>query len=713
MGKYSQANRPIAITTPLGEDALLLEQVHGTEGISQLFRFELTLLSESETPVDFSQLLGQAVSVVIRPTDLVPRQFHGIINKLSELHRLVGVQGATFLRYQAEIVPRAWLLTRVARSRIFQQKTVPDVLKVVLGTQGVTYEIQGKFEPRDYCVQYRETDFAFASRLMEEEGIFYYFKHTAQDHTMVVANVAQSYAQVGGPESISYNEFTNTAGKEECITTWIKRQEIRSAKTTLWDYHFELPDKNLENKQSILQSVKVGTVQHTLQSNDQLELYDHPGGYAQRFDGIDASGSEQASELQKIFQDGPRTVGLRMQEEATGSLVIDGESDCRLLTPGHKFTLANHFNANGTYVLLRVAHDSSVEGTYTQDQITSVIYSNTFQCIPVALPYRPTRRTPKPRIEGPQTAVVVGPQGEEIFTDKYGRVKVQFHWHREGKNDAKSSCWVRVATAWAGKQWGIIHIPRIGQEVVVAFEEGDPDCPIIIGSVYNASFMPPYTLPDNKTQSGVKSRSTLQGDAEHFNELRFEDKKDSEDIFFQAQKDFHRVVENDDDLKVGHNQTIEIKNDRTETVKEGNESITIEKGNRTETIKKGDESVTLETGSRTHKIKKDDSLTIEGKHTIAVTGDQSITISQGNRSLTISVGNDTTKVSAGTSSTEAMQSIVLKVGGNSITIDQSGVTIKGIAVSIAGEASLDAKAPMTTVKGDGVLTLKGGVTMIN
>ena len=200
--------------------------------------------------------------------------------------------------------------------------------------------------------------------------------------------------------------------------------------------------------------------------------------------------------------------------------------------------------------------------TYTAGSDTSQIYENTFECIPSALPFKPARTTPRPTVEGTQTAVVVGNAGDEIFTDKYGRVKVQFPWDRKGQKDANSSCWVRVATLWAGKQWGIIHIPRVGQEVMVAFEEGDPDRPIIVGSVYNAANMPPYTLPDNKTQSGYLSRSTLQGTDANFNQLRFEDKKGSEEIYFHAEKDFNRVVENNDTLKIGFdkkdkgNQTI-------------------------------------------------------------------------------------------------------------------------------------------------------------
>jgi type VI secretion system secreted protein VgrG len=266
---------------------------------------------------------------------------------------------------------------------------------------------------------------------------------------------------------------------------------------------------------------------------------------------------------------------------------------------------------------------------------------------------------------------VVGPPGEEIWTDKFSRVKVQFHWDRLGKVDDKSSCWIRVAQPWAGSKWGAIFIPRIGQEVVVDFLEGDPDQPIIIGSVYNNAQMPPYELPANQTQSGVKTRSSKGGGSANFNELRFEDKKGSEDIYFHAEKDFHRLVENNDDLKVGYDQTIEIENNRTENVKKGNETITIEKGNRDTTIK------------------------------------------MGNDSLTISMGNQTTKISLGKSETEAMQSIELKVGQSSVKLDQMGVTIKGMMIKIEGQVQVDVKGLMTNVNGTAMLNLKGGITMIN
>jgi type VI secretion system secreted protein VgrG len=725
---YTQANRPMSVTTPLGPDKLLLVGFSGSEAISRPFNFQLELEADNKNQqeIAFDKLLGQKITVQLAQADNKPRYFSGICSRFSQ-----GERSTVFTAYRLEIVPQFWLLTHISQSRTFQQLAVPDILKQVLKGLDVTYELQGTFEKRDYCVQYRETDFNFASRLMEEEGIYYFFKHSADGHKMVLANTPQSHSDMPGQNKVTFE--TLEAGHlrdEDRIYAWEKSQELRAGKYTLWDHCFELPHKHLDAQKPVQDSVQVGTVSHklTVGGNDKLELFDYPGEYAQRFDGISPSGGDQASEVQKIFQDNTRTVGIRMQEETLSSLVIHAASGCRGWTSGFKFTLDRHFNGDGQYVVTGVQHTAQ-QGSYRSSE-TSFRYQNTFTCIPAALTFRPPRVTPRPFVQGTQTAVVVGPSGQEIFTDKYGRVKVQFHWDRQGKNDANSSCWVRVGSVWAGKNWGGIHIPRIGQEVIVAFEEGDPDRPIIIGSVYNADMMPPYTLPDNMTQSGVKSRSTLQGGPDNFNELRFEDKKGSEQVYFHAEKNFDRVVENNDTLKVGSDkaddgsQTIEIWNNRTETVKQGNEVITIEKGNRTvnvnqgndtHNVKQGNRTVNVDTGNDEHNVKTGNRTvnvnTGNDSHNIK-TGNRSVVINMGNDSLAIKMGNQTTKLDLGASSTEAMQSITLKVGQNSITIDQMGVTIKGMMVTVEGQVQTTVKGLMTQVQGSAMTQIQGGITMI-
>ncbi len=756
MAKYQQAGRELTISTPLGDDALLLNGFTGREAISAPFRFELDLLSPASSPVAFDKLLGQAVTVQMTLPGGQTRPINGVVVKLSQGPRVSGsAGGATFLRYRAEIAPKFWLLTRKAQSRIFQQMSIPDILKKVLTGITIDDQIQGTFDPRDYCVQYRETDFAFASRLMEEEGIFYFFKHTDSSHTMVLANTPSSHADIS-PSTLHYEGTFGGLKSEDRIHGWEKTQEIRPGKYTLRDFCFEMPDKNFEASQPILESVQVGTISHKLKvgGNDQFEVYDYPGAYAQRFDGVAPGGGDQASNLQKIFEDNKRTVGIRMQQEALAGLVVSGEGNVRHLSTGGKFTLDGHFDANGSYVLTQVAHDANLGGAYLQQDSQTeggFAYYNRFECIPLALPFRSPTTTPRPRIDGTQTAVVVGPSGQEIFTDKYSRVKVQFPWDRDGKNDADSSCWIRVASNWSGKQWGFLQIPRIGQEVIIAFEEGDPDRPIITGSVYNAEQMPPFTLPDNMTQSGTISRSTPQGSATTFNQIWFEDKKGSELITVHAEKDQTRVVENNDKLTVGSSdsqtcpegsQTISIYKDRTTSIETGNESLTVKKGNRTTTISEGDDTHTVTKGKRTIDVESDDTHTVKtgnravnvntgndthtvktGNRTVNVntgddtheikTGNRAVTIDLGNDTLTIKLGNQSTKLNLGASTTEAMQGITLKVGSSSIEITQMGVTIKGMMVSVQGQVQTQVKGTICQVNGDAMLMMKGGITMIN
>jgi type VI secretion system secreted protein VgrG len=564
MATYLQADRPIAVFTPLPPDALLLTGVHGEEGLSRPFHFQLDVVAEDPQKVAFDKLLGNRVTVRLKLADDRERFWSGICSHVSEVGRDI-----VFTHYRLELVPQLWLLTRRAQSRIFQDVSVPDILKKVLSGVDVTFEIQGKFEPRDYCVQYRETDFNFASRLMEEEGIYYFFKHTRNSHTMVVANTPQSHPDLPLGSRIIFDETAKGREDDLRVVSWQKSQSLRSGKVTLWDHCFELPHKHLEAEEMIQDSVVAGKVTHKLKvgNNDQLELYDFPGEYAQRFDGVDRGGGDRPADVQKIFQDNGRTAKIRIQEEAAaGGLLISGSGVSRNFVSGHKFTLERHYHADGAYVLTGVTHGIAM-GTadYRAGQDGDFEYSNTFACIPSALPFRPPRVTPKPIVSGPQTAVVVGPPGEEIFPDKYGRVKVQFHWDREGKSDAESSCWLRVAQSIAGKRWGSIFIPRIGQEVLVAFEEGDPDRPIIVGSLFNARQMPPYTLPKHKTRTVLfKSNSTTSGGGH--NEIRFEDDKGKEQIYIHGEKDVDIRIKDALREKVGGDRHLLVDGTQNEQV---------------------------------------------------------------------------------------------------------------------------------------------------
>jgi type VI secretion system secreted protein VgrG len=666
------------ITTPLGKDKLLLKGFRGSEGMSRLFRFELDLLSE-DSGIKYTDIIGKSVTISLKQADGTPRYINGVISRFGQ-----GGADVHFTTYHAEMVPWLWFLTRTADCRIFQNMTIPDIIKKVfkgLGFNDFSDSLKATYQARDYCVQYRETDFNFVSRLMEEYGIYYFFKHEQGKHTLVLGDDPSTNPDCPGQHQFRFYIETTAVLEEDAVNGWNAEQELRTGKSTLTDYNFETPGSSL-----LASTATIDTVG----GNSQFDTYDYPGKYLKKNDG---------ESLSKI----------RMQEEESVHLVVRGAGNARSMVSGFKFTLKEHYreDMNTSYLLTEIEHTAHTTAYSTAKGSMEERYSNSFKCIPASVPFRPLRITPQPTVKGPQPAVVVGPSGEEIYTDKYGRVKVQFFWDRLGKNDENSSCWIRVAQSWAGKNWGVFFLPRIGQEVMVDFLEGDPDQPLVTGRVYNADQMPPYGLPDNMTQTVMKTRSSKGGSTDNFNEITFEDKKGSEFIHIHAEKDMKREVENDDSLTVGHDQTISIKNDRNETVEEGNETVEIKKGNRTHTVTTGNETLKVKTGNRLVEVSQGND-----DHKIDM-GNRSVAIQMGNDSLKISMGNQSTKVDLGSISTEAMQSITLKVGENSITIDQMGVTVKGMMVSIQGQIQTEVKGLMTTVNADAMLQCKGAITMIN
>jgi type VI secretion system secreted protein VgrG len=536
------------IFSPLGPDQLFMTGFQGPEGISQLYTFRLQAVALNETDIPFDQLIGQRMAISLLLPDQRKRYFSGIVSAAAQ-----GRRDQLFTLYEFDIVPQLWLLTRKARSHIYQHITVPDILKDLFQGLDVEYRITGTWEPRDFCVQYRESNFNFASRLMEEEGIFYFFRHGENGSTMVVSNTPSSHPDVPEPTKAIYDELEGGRRSEDRIFGWTKRQEMRSGRYTLRDHCFQVAHKYLEASDTIQESVQVGRINHRLKvgGNDQLELYDYPGEYAGRFDDVGRGGADTAKNLESLFTDNQRTTEIRMQQEAAPSVVVRGASNCRQFVSGHKFTLERHFSGDGPYLLTTLEHSATHPSSEWRSGGSGqgFTYSNTFTAIPVGVPFRPPRVTPKPFVQGTQTALVVGPTTDEIFTDKYARVKVQFHWDRRGKHDGDSSCWIRVSQAWAGKQWGLLNIPRVGQEVIVDFLEGDPDNPIVIGNVFNADQMSAYGLPDNKTRSWIKTSSTPGGDGH--NEIRFEDLAGVEQMFMHAERNMDTRVENDSMENVG------------------------------------------------------------------------------------------------------------------------------------------------------------------
>lgn len=560
MASITQDRRPMAITTPLGKDVLLITAFQGTEEMSQPFQFSIKVKALRSTNVPFESLIGKSITVKLDLPKNQNRFFNGVCLKMNQFD-----SDAEFSNYWMEIVPTVWMLSKKKQSKIFQHITIPDVLKKVFAGFDVEYQISGKFEPRDYCVQYRESDFNFASRLMEEEGIYYYFKHADGKHTMVLANTPQSHASVPVNSNITYKTTNLEAtADQDYISDMSKSQQQASGKFLLWDHTFELAHQNLESEKTITDTVNIGKVAHKINAGDasKWEVYDFPGQYAQRFDGIDKGGGERPPELSKISPDGKRTVDLRMQREAAASVKVIGAGHARQMMAGHKFsvnTLASDFpttpiKIEGEYVLTKVMHDISLPATYRSgaiggDNQAGFSYKNKFEAMPSGIPFRPEQKAEKPSVAGMQSAQVVGPPGEEIFTDKYGRVKVQFHWDRDGKKDADSSCWIRVAHLAAGRQWGMFSLPRVGQEVLVDFLEGDPDQPIVIGCVYNPDQMPMYKLPDHKTRTYIRTNSSPGGVG--YNSIRFEDKAGQEQVYIHAQKDMDIRVRNDYKERIG------------------------------------------------------------------------------------------------------------------------------------------------------------------
>ncbi len=663
---------------------------------------EMRMQFEVPKRIGPGDILGKTLRAHVELKEGIGRSFSGLCTAVET--RIDGT--TTFV--DAEVRPWLWMLTRNQNTRIFQDKTVKEIIEQVFSDAGFSdhkIETTRSFDKRTYCVQYRESDFDFISRLMEQEGIYYFFpsEKNAQDaKEMIICDDASGHKPVPEYPEIEYCLSDSIgASSDDQIRDWSMVQSVVGGKVTLDDFNFLRPTSDL---------TAVSLQPQGDHTNNELELYDHPG--KQTIDGM-AAGAESSR--------GDHLARVRMEAEVVRYETWRGRTGVRMMGAGRKFGLKNYpvAEANTDYIVTSAYHQIEADyGRHFQKMNPDrAVYTCDFTAIAADVPYRSMPITNWPVIPGLHTAKVVGPSGEEIYTDEYGRIKVQFHWDRKGENDENSSCWVRVVTPWSGMNWGMIHIPRIGQEVVIQFEEGDPDRPICTGMLYNEDTKPPYPLPDNKTVSGIRTDSSKDAsDTTHFNELKFDDLAGEELVRMQAQKHHEKLVKNKSSLTIGFDELDYGDHD-------GDFSLsTVIKQNVSEKITDGDKFLKIETGSETIDIKKDKTQTIEGKRTETITGNDTTTIKQGDYSMTLDMGNHDTqlkmgdvdlKVDLGSITHEAMQSIELKVGSNSIKIDQTGVTIKGLMIKIEGEAMAEMKSPMTTVKGDAMLVLKGGVTMIN
>ncbi|HSU53808.1 MAG TPA: type VI secretion system tip protein TssI/VgrG [Candidatus Dormibacteraeota bacterium] len=727
-----QDNRLLAIKTALGPDTLAIRSVTIEEEISQLFEIEAELSSE-DADIDFDKVVGHDATIRLNIGQKDKRYFNGIVSRLVQ----VANQGG-YAHYQATIVPWLWFLTRTSDCCIFQEMTIPDIIEDVFkyyGFSDYSLKLSGTYEPWEYCVQYRETDFNFVSRLMEQEGIYYYFEHHDGKHTLVLADSISAHKPFAGYEEIQFHELEGGAMGREVITDWTVEKELQPIAYVLQDFDFTKPKTSLLAQSQVLR--KYGKAVY--------EMYDYPGEY-------DGHG------------DGDRLTDVRLNELQSQFETVHGQASARGISPGCTFKLKNHGrdDQNRDYLVTSANLHVDAGEFAAGDKAAGEFFSCSFSAIDKTQQFRASRTTPKPIVQGPQTAIVVGPAGEEIFTDKYSRVKVHFHWDRHDHSNENSSCWIRVSQFWAGKEWGSIHIPRIGQEVIVEFLEGDPDSPIITGRVYNADQMPPYGLPGNKTQSGVKSRSSKGGSGANCNEFRFEDKKGGEQVLLHAEKNQDIEVENDETHWVGHDrsktidhdETSHIKHDRTETV-DNNETITVH-GNRTETVDKNEtitvhqnrtetvdanESISVG-GNRTRNVAKNESVTVAitrnhavgvnesiaigAAQEVAVGAAQTITVGakqattvgadQTNsigkdqtddvgKNRTTSVGENDTLTVAKKLSIDAGEEITITTGSASISMKKDGtIAIKGKDISIEGSGEINVKASKNiTMKGQKIL----------
>jgi type VI secretion system secreted protein VgrG len=655
----SQDDRLLKITTPLGEGAVLLQRFSGREELSKPFEYELSLLSEA--PIDGAALLHQPVSWTVHDPDDTPRLFHGLVRSVergADTRR--GLTVSTI-----RVVPWFWFLSRTSDCRVYQNLSVPDIIAEVFerfGSSDYRNDCTNTYSAREYTVQYRETAFDFVSRLLEDEGISYRFETTADAHTLVLFDGPTQYVECSPHASVEYRPDLESA---PVVTAWNRRVEFIPGKSSTTDYNELTPALNLIKSQSSVIS-QIG--------NGNFEQFDFPGHY-------------------RAATEGTARATRRMEQWESQHDLTRGQSGCSSFLSGGTFTLTNHPADDSTSFVFHAVDHSASEPASGQGN-----YSNSFVAAPADRPFRPMPESPRPLAVGPQCAVVVGPSGEEIYTDEFGRIKVQFFWDRIGKSNENSSCWLRLSEAWAGKGWGSLHLPRIGQEVIVEFLHGDPDRPIITGRVYNGVQLPPFKLPDNKTQSGLRTRSTTGGDEETFNELRFEDKKDEEEIYFHAQKNFTRVVENDDVLGVEHDRAVTVKNDNSMTVSEGNDTTTIKKGNSKLEVQEGDHAVTVSKGQSAWTVS-------EGKH--------SVTVSKGNSVHAVDQGDYTLTLGAGSCTIEAAQKITLKVGSTELVLSSEGITLKGLTLKLEAQTAATLKGLKTEVTADAMLVLKGGLTKIN
>jgi len=582
----TQTNRLLTLTTTLGDDTLLLNGFSGRETLSKPFEFELTLVSSSGD-LELKEVLGTAMTVELVTSQPTPRYFHGYVSAFGK----TGSDGG-LCHYQATLSPFTVFLEQRINCRIFQDKSRQAIINAICAEYGSLAAVEfhvAKDPVMTLCVQFEESDFAFISRLAEEAGWAYVFHHTSSQHTLAFYDDTRYVPDLPGAARLEFNHVPG--GRQDTIRTWSGQRQILANRVAAKTYDFKDPRNPL----------KAGTdSSQPAGSLPKMEAYRYDGPYTYQ-----------------DLDEGERFTRLAMDALDAQAKQFEGESDVRHLQPGYSFELARHWEMDAgsqddrTFLVLSIDHAAwNNLGTGTGGSSTS--YHNGFTCIRKKIPFRPGRKTPRPCMRGLQSATVVGPSGEEIYCDAHGRIKVQFPWDREGAFNDQSSCWIRVASQWAGGRFGMVSLPRVGTEVLVDFLDGDPDLPIVVGAVYNATNMPPWELPASKTQSGIYTCSTPQGGYDNANTLRFEDKKGQEEIWLHAENTLRTEAEGSESHSVGGGRTKTVGQDETSKVQ----------GNRTETVG-GNDAVTV-TGIRTEQAKE-----------VNVTASDRITFTVGGSTITL------------------------------------------------------------------------------
>jgi len=653
------------------EGPLRVVRFAGDEGLSRIFEFQIEVASDGAELDDY---VGKTGVLTIEGID-EPRHVHGFIR-----HAEYVGESRNYLLHELVLVPQIWRLQNRQDCRIFQEMRTPDIIQQVLVEAGVPtdkfrFDLSGTYAPRNYCVQYRESDLDFISRLLEEDGIFYFFEHTPDKHVLVMADKPGAHPAIPGNPVLWFNPPGGFVNDREHVDAFRFGQSVRPGRVSLRDFYFPKPDAKME-------------VNEASDRDPELEVYDYPGEYRDPERGAPDRGATIARTRLEALQV-PRRLG-------------NGNSDCMRLVAGHTFTLqahpANEFNR--AYKLVRVVHHAAQPQVLDEDASGEFSYHNEFVCMESSVPFRPARVTPRPFVRGIQSATVVGPQGEEIHTDEQGRVKVQFHWDRRGAHDEHSSCWIRVSQLWAGPGWGAMFLPRIGHEVLVDFIEGDPDRPIVTGRVYHGLNDTPYRLPQEKTKSTIKSDSSLGGGG--FNEFRYEDRKGDEQVFLHAERNLDIWVKNDRMEAIRHDRHLIVGDTANGKVGTKCEAVLLDKHVKVHRHEHrhnggdvylriggvdgdGHQHVTIEANQH-ERIEKDAHLHVKGKRLVKVDQKESHIVEEDSHSYTrklhaLEAGQEL-HLKAPKIVIEATTAITIKGPGGFITIDASGVVVQGTLVRI-------------------------------